>query len=147
MLFHRRGAEGAEERFIIVFPLRPLRLCGESFRQSESVTLPSASIVAHARSPRQHCMFTATGSWLMCVWAHSMLTAIAVVTPPRPCGPMPVWLIRSSSSFSKAETCESGLLVPTLRKQLASFAIAAALSLVPPKPIPTITGGQGLAPD
>ena len=42
------------------------------------------------RSPRQHWMLTATGFWLMCVCAHSMLTARAVVAPPKPCGPMPV---------------------------------------------------------
>src|SRR5581483_3037923 len=115
--------------------------------QSEYVTSPAASIVAHARSPRQHCILTATGSWLMCVCAHSMLTANAVVTPPSPCGPMPVWLIRWSSSVSSWATSGSGLWVPTLRKQLASLAIAAARSLVPPRPMPTMVGGHGLAPE
>ena len=83
----------------------------------------------------------------MCVCAHSTCTASAVVAPPNPCGPMPVWLILSSSSRSSAAASGSGLAEPILRNVLASFASCIATSDVPPRPTPTIIGGQGFAPD
>ena len=43
-----------------------------------------------------------TGSPAMCVGMESMCTASAVVLPPKPCGPMPSALMRSSSSRSSS---------------------------------------------
>src|SRR5688572_11418943 len=89
--------------------------------------------------------FTATGSPAMWVGYTSMLTARAVTTPPRPWGPMPSALTRSSNCPSRSRRSARGWRTVSGRRT-AFLASSAAVSNVPPTPTPTMTGGQAFAP-
>ena len=90
-------------------------------------------------------MLTAHGIPAMCVGSVSMLRPIAVVFPPKPCGPIPNSLTYTSNSYSKTAYNVSGFSESTGLIN-AFFASNADLSNVPPIPTPKTIGGHGLGP-
>ena len=89
----------------------------------------------------QHPRLTATGSAAMWHGAVTTCTASAVVSPPRPAGPMPVALTAASSSASSAATRGSAA---ARRSGAAARCLASppTLSKVAPTPTPTTSGGH-----
>ena len=101
--------------------------------------------MALARRAEWHCMLTATGFIVMWVAASSMCTANAVESPPSPCGPTPSWFTAADSCCSSVAPSGSPQALPSGRVA-ARLASATHRSEVPPRPTPTIVGGQVLPP-
>ncbi|MNV74694.1 hypothetical protein D3C71_1679380 [compost metagenome] len=75
----------------------------------------------------------------------SMFTPITLLLPVRPCGPMPISLRPSSSSFSIIAALSFGWLESTSRR-IARLDRRAAVSTEVDTPTPTSSGGQALMP-
>src|SRR5439155_25337533 len=84
---------------------------GERGHRYSTVT-PVGVITAMARRAEWHWMLTATGFIVMWVAAISTWTAKAVLSPPRPWGPMPRLLAASESSASSAAPSGSAQIEP-----------------------------------
>ena len=88
--------------------LRIMRYCPILFKLSasffEGTTMPVKSpyTSALARRVTWQLTLTATGRQATWVGSCSMQTPRQVVAPPKPCGPKPVALMASNSSFSSA---------------------------------------------
>jgi len=70
-----------------------------------------------------------------------MCTSRTEILPPSPAGPKPRLLHNSSISFSMSPNSSD-----RFSASRAFFASKAHSSIVPPKPIPTVTGGQAEGP-
>ena len=77
----------------------------------------------------------------MGVGAVSIFTPNAVVLPPKPKAPIPLLLILVRISFSNPDRNLS-LFFLSIGRRSACFAKRAALSKVPPIPMPKTKGGQ-----
>ena len=75
-----------------------------------------------------------------------MLTASAVTTPPRPCGPMPSRFTASSQLVLELAQVRDARSAMVNGRSTAFLARSAACSKVPPIPTPTTIGGHALAP-
>ena len=91
-------------------------------------------------------IFIQTGRPAICVGKLKIFTPRHVDFPPKPAGPMPVLLSLVNIFLSMRAICFFGLSFP-MGFSIAFIARSAALSSVPPIPMPKTTGGQASAPE
>ena len=88
--------------FFTVYSYTVQSFCFLLFKEGTTMPVKSPYTSALARRVTWQLTLTATGRQATWVGSCSMQTPRQVVAPPKPCGPKPVALMASNSSFSSA---------------------------------------------
>lgn len=88
--------------YLPFIPILSIKFLLPSFQRRDKIPRKKPHTSALARRVTWQLMLTATGRQATWVGICSMQTPRQVVAPPKPCGPKPVALMASRSSFSSA---------------------------------------------